>query len=155
MGMFDTVFVQSSLPLASGLPASAAPEFYEDVTANGFQTKDMECLLDVYTINLDGTLSRHLRDWGSDERHPAELVDFHGRLKCYTMFTSKLHPDLSFYVDYTFKFTDGVLSKVEDAKAVALGNVTKISLKNEMAALDSDPADALETRKLTEFMEDI
>lgn len=144
--MFDIVFVQTSLPLAPELPAAAGPEFYADVTANGFQTKDMECLLDVYTINPDGTLSRQSRGWGSDGRHPIELVDFHGRLKCHTMFTSKLHPDLSFYVDYTFKFTDGILSKVEDAKAVALSNVAKISLNNEMPALDSHPVDAVETK---------
>ena len=156
MGMFDTVYVQVPLPLALDLPESVALEFSADVQANGLQTKDMECLLDVYTITSNGKLTRHIREWGSHEsRRPAELVDYHGRLKCHTMFTSKVHPDLSFYINYTFKFTDGILSKVEDAQAVVLGNVTKISLKDEMTRLDSDPIDALETKKLREFMDEM
>lgn len=152
--MFDTVFVQIPIPFAPELPESVVVEFSADVMVNGLQTKDMECLLDEYTVNPDGTLTRHARGWGSDAaRRPAELVDFHGRLRCRTLFTSKLHPDLSFYVNYTFKFTDGILVKVEDTSATNLNNVAKVDLKDEMTRLDSDPVDALETKKLKELLD--
>lgn len=141
MGMFDTVFVQSSVPLPSSLPLDVGAEFLADVTANGLQTKDMECLLDVYTVNSDGTLSRHSRSWGQDDRRSGELVDFHGRLKCHTLFVPKSHPGLSFFVTYVFKFTDGILSKVEDVQAQDLSGVYRADLKSVQEPFDSKDAE--------------
>jgi len=85
MGMFDEIEVKVPLP---GL---------ERPKTNWFQTKDLECLLDRYSIE-DGILLK--------EGVPC---DYHGYIVFYTSEMEK-------WFEYEAKFTDGKLVSIEVIK---------------------------------------
>lgn len=118
MGMFDTVFLRRPLPAPEPrLSPLLLEELRATVELSGLQTKDMECLLDKYVIHADGRLERESRTWLDTPLFALpEMVDFHGRLHCCTVFVPRTHPTISLYVEYTFKFTDGVLVEVENPR---------------------------------------
>lgn len=64
MGMFDTIHCEVPLPVA-------------EHQSLAFQTKNLECLLDSYTITGDGRLVRHARRggiWGARVDHDVEAT---------------------------------------------------------------------------------
>jgi hypothetical protein len=116
VGMFDNVRVLYPLPKPETGPLPP-----EDTT---FQTKDMECLLDEYTIHEDGRLTvrrceyedtgeidpllkmrihRVVREWD-------EQVPHHGDIEFYHWV--RWNEDSSQWWSYTARFTDGVLSRI-------------------------------------------
>lgn len=142
MGMFDTVFLRRPLPAPE---PRLSPPLLEDlrtmVELSGLQTKDMECLLDKYVIHADGSLERETREWFDTPLFALpEMIDFHGRLRCYTVFVPRTHPAISLYVEYTFKFTDGVLVEVEKARLQCLDPSADLReiLDSGLAANDGD-----------------
>jgi hypothetical protein len=109
MGMFDYLKVEVELP--------------DGTSGEGreFQTKDLESLLETYTITVDGKLIRHRVDmeWITDEAaflggglHAIpgtardEDVPFHGDLTFYGGVKD------GFFRDYTARFTEGKLSRI-------------------------------------------
>lgn len=109
MGMFDYLKVEV------GLPDGTSGEGRE------FQTKDLECLLETYTITADGLLLRQQVDmeWVSDA-----TVALGGYLKpidgSETITEIPFHGDITFYEglndgvfrDYVARFTEGKLSRM-------------------------------------------
>jgi hypothetical protein len=111
--MYDEISSDYPLPMPAGLPQSLHQRFAEESCEHGFQTKDLECLLEHYVITSEGRLLRTVRgrnapalrlltgidqanhDEARDsdrpgdpsERGPVELVDvdFHGRLHLHTL----------------------------------------------------------------------
>jgi hypothetical protein len=70
MGMFDTITIEYPLP-------GENPYGYKE-----FQTKDLDCVLDHYTVDADGQLWRAVR-LSSDSTASLEQ-DFTGTINCYT-----------------------------------------------------------------------
>jgi hypothetical protein len=90
MGMFDTVHCEYPLPDAR----------HQDLE---FQTKNLECTLDRYTITRDGRLVRHARSgWGAALDHDVEWP-LHGDIRIYTSVKSEDPP----WIEYVVRFTHG------------------------------------------------
>lgn len=137
MGMFDEVYFESSLPVPAGLPDRLISDFNVYIHKSGLQTKDLECLLDVYVVKDDGSLMLKSRSWEKTLDKLAgidEFTDFHGRLECHTIFTVDSPQETvseSFYIKYILKFTDGFLVKVESSEAVSLKGATIVDIKKD------------------------
>jgi hypothetical protein len=90
MGMFDTVYCEYPLPDAR----------HQDLD---FQTKNLECALDTYTITRDGRLVRRAGSgWGANLDRDVEW-SLHGDIRIYTSVKSE---DPS-WVEYVVRFTHG------------------------------------------------
>jgi hypothetical protein len=94
MGMFDTIYCEYPLP--------DARHQYLD-----FQTKNLECLLDTYTITVDGRLVRRARrGWGAGAGPERDIEwPLHGDIRIYTSVKSEDPP----WVEYVVRFTHGVV----------------------------------------------
>src|SRR6266567_7331274 len=87
MGMFDDIMCEYPLPL----PESQGELKGLNWRAEGFQTKDFECLLDAYCIREDGSLWQQTYIWettgkGRPCRKPASwtLTTYTGTVCFYT-----------------------------------------------------------------------
>lgn len=126
MGMFDHVRCEYILPEAT-----------EEIQKSVFQTKDLENLMDDYTITNTGKLILHSVEWdvvpeekrpyfgkpewdshkgfyksfGSLCRIPLGDVDteYHGLISIYTS-------NKKIWYEYVLRFTDGLLAKVDEVK---------------------------------------
>lgn len=88
MGMFDEVNFGYRMP--------------DGFVSNGFQTKDFDCLMDIYTISREGRLIReHVFE---EVDRPTGDMDFTGMLKVYDVpyFSGQRH-------EYHLEFVDGTL----------------------------------------------
>ncbi|HXO18625.1 MAG TPA: hypothetical protein VOA87_01745 [Thermoanaerobaculia bacterium] len=87
MGLFDTIHCEYPLPDArhQGLE---------------FQTKDLDCALDEYTITADGRLLRHVRRGGQESDRRVEWP-LHGDVSIYTHVAGE---DPS-WIEYVVRFT--------------------------------------------------
>lgn len=92
MGMFDEVEVQYPLP-----------DGYE---GHLFQTKDLDCQLDLYRISAAGALSKGSWDKDAQVWGNFQPVPFHGMLNFYITDPSGK------WREYCAKFTDGVLVEI-------------------------------------------
>jgi len=92
MGMFDTVYCEYPLPDARH-------------QALDFQTKNLECALDTYTITQDGRLVRRARrGWGAEAVLDRDIEGpLHGDIRIYTSVKSE-EPS---WVEYVVRFTHG------------------------------------------------
>lgn len=108
MGMFDDVICEAPLP--------------DGWEGKCLQTKDLDCLLCIYTITKGGRLIRTSPAWyeDSDKTVISEDTNFHGILNFYG------HEDLPdkqlVWHEYNAKFTDGNLvsiTKVEEPDGLA------------------------------------
>lgn len=131
MGMFDQITCEYPLPKTG---------YRIPFGHSGFQTKDLENLMDRYTINVDGRLIRHsvkYRRVESDsgvskgclkpiEDTPVD-AEYHGDINFYDTFT--LADGRRVWVEFKARFTEGSVSwiRVEDvqkmppAKRVEIG----------------------------------
>jgi len=124
MGMFDHIRCEYILPEAP-----------EEVQNSIFQTKDLENLMDEYTITREGKLILHrvecnvvpeeerpyfgkpewnegfYKSFGSLCRTPLgdEDTKYHGLISIYTS-------DKKIWYEYVLRFTDGVLVNVDEVK---------------------------------------
>jgi len=94
--MFDTIHCEYPLPVAEhqGLE---------------FQTKNLECLLDTYTITADGRLVRHAQRgefWGARLDHDVEWP-LHGDIRFYTSKDKE-------WIEYIARFTHGQVEWIRD-----------------------------------------
>lgn len=142
MGMFDEITCEYPLP-ESGyrVPFGHA----------GFQTKDLECLMDRYTISVEGRLIRH--DVRYEWREGDEGDVFGGYLEpvSETLEDTGYHGDLRFYdafsvvgggrvwIEFAARFTEGAVSRVEVAEIRELPQTRSVRLgEREYRASDSD-----------------
>ncbi|MGH7489484.1 MAG: hypothetical protein ACREMY_28365, partial [bacterium] len=90
MGLFDTIHCEYPLP---------DPK-HQDLE---YQTKDLDCLMDCYTITNDGRLLRHVR---RGRKGPDRDVEWplHGDLRMYTSLPGD-PPENRTWVEYVVRFT--------------------------------------------------
>ncbi|MGH3090684.1 MAG: hypothetical protein ACRDSJ_25675 [Rubrobacteraceae bacterium] len=132
MGMYDEIRREYPLPQTG----------YRVLPEHTFQTKDLECLLDKYTITASGLLILHREVWepvpeeerpyygspewekplgkwiGSMRSVPVgdEEIPHHGDIFFYDSFTMKGESGHRIWLEYRTRFTEGSLAriKVED-----------------------------------------
>jgi len=103
MGMFDTI--RTKMPL----PGITLPDFVEP----GFQTKDLHCNLDDYTLTEEGTL-----------KLDGELVPYTGEVNMYTCNSSIWSGGSTYtrggvdevWVEYKLLFAEGRLIYINQTK---------------------------------------
>jgi hypothetical protein len=106
VGMFDHVTCE--LPMPDG----------RDVPKDGFQTKSLQCLMDLFTITAAGRLIYHRRRYvlASEARMPEHVADidmnYHGDIEmCGTSSDGKL-------AWYAVRFTHGTLEWIRPFDAL-------------------------------------
>ena len=103
MGMFDHVTCE--LPMPDG----------RELAKDSFQTKSLECLMDLYTITAAGRLIFHKRRY-SASRMPEPIadidMDYHGDIEIYAVAgDGKL-------ASYALRFTNGTLEWIRTFDAL-------------------------------------
>lgn len=68
MGMFDWIKCELELP------DGASPDDFNEEGLSEFQTKDLDCFLETYTITSDGKLYRHTEQGQTACQYTGELV---------------------------------------------------------------------------------
>jgi hypothetical protein len=93
MGLFDTVYCEYPLPN----PAHQALDF---------QTKNLDCGMETYTITQDGRLVRRAR---RGVRGPDRDIEWplHGDIRIYTSLRNEDSPENRTWVEYVVRFTHG------------------------------------------------
>jgi len=125
MGMFDSIQCNVALPLPLEV-IDLMPDIYDQE----FQTKDMECLMDLYILDAQGRLLKEEKTfhWVDDDScflkgyfdtTSEKIVDsnFHGVINFYMYETvyedSNRNSGKDVSIDFLGKFTNGVLDFVE------------------------------------------
>lgn len=137
MGMFDEFSSMKEMPVPVGLPEERHTQFLRELPKLEFQTKDFDCVLDLYVLTEDGALLRKSCSWDTRKVLNEERVEFHGRFEVHTIFFADdaglresngvairmLGPDFrgeAYAISYVLKFTDGCLEAVEQPLATRL-----------------------------------
>lgn len=122
MGMFDTIFVRSELPLTEELSKL-------DVKWNelDYQTKSLENCMSTYEITKDGELVAYNDAWWEDNSVKRETfkVPCHGKILFYNYIQDADGYD--WFIDFNAYFTYGKLDKIE------LENVDKTPVEDRLA----------------------
>lgn len=92
MGMFDDIRIEGGAELPEHL-----------VAGRWYQTKDLDCRLDRYTITQGGRLARDDKEGGVD------YVPHHGDIYFYTFADEKASKG---WVQFVARFTEGLLTRV-------------------------------------------
>lgn len=108
MGLYDSVFCHQKLP---DIIIEGQIVTFPDSTR--WQTKDFDCVLDIYHIDVHNRLLKKSSSWAVDyEGHiesyfegPFEVLPFHGIFEFYTDYAAKDKYLVIFYA----KYTDGKL----------------------------------------------
>lgn len=125
MGMFDSIQCNCTLPLPLEV-IDVMPDIYDQE----FQTKDMECLMDLYILDAQGRLQKEERisHWVDDDSYFLKgyfdstcektldtnfhgVINFYIYARVYDDKDEKSGKDVS--IDFMSKFTNGVLDYVE------------------------------------------
>jgi len=93
MGLFDTIYCEYPLP---------NPEYQ----ALDFQTKNLDCGMDTYTITRDGRLIRRARKGVRGQVGEIECP-LHGDIRIYTSLRNEDSPENRTWVEYVVRFTHG------------------------------------------------
>ena len=105
MGMFDTIRFDAPLP-GIPLPEGVEPEF---------QTKDLDCYLENYTVNVDGFLigpHREFLYWtGTMEFYTCNTAAADGKGNVFTR-----NGEDNFWAEYKAEFRFGTLQSVEQIR---------------------------------------
>lgn len=107
--MYDSVLCHQKLP--DLIIEGKIVNLPEDTV---WQTKDFECLLDIYHIDIHNRLLRKESKWGVDHQGhidayyegPFEIIPFHGIFEFYTLYQKK------YLVTFYAKYTDGLLVSI-------------------------------------------
>ena len=120
--MFDNIICQ--IPLPTTLEAIDLGVDFNDCE---IQTKSLENLLELYTINEEGELilKEVIREWVDDDdaflkgylkekSHSYKKIDYHGVLEFYIYEEVSVN-DMYYtvFIEYNAKFTDGILKNIE------------------------------------------
>ena len=105
MGMFDYVDVNYDLPLPDNATDEHIVFIKNAIAADNFQTKDFECMLDVYYIDREGFM--YLKN--GDEYEECYVLQ---HFRCYTYIRIPSE-DSRYWLEYDIKFTDGKLKQAD------------------------------------------
>ena len=111
MGMFDTVRVEMRIP------------GYSDIPDVDFQTKDLDCGLDIYTISGNGELYKELWDYEWVDNDAIPIIKGHLKRIEDTYrreYLTNLNDSITFYTiindtvwrEYTATFKNGKLTHI-------------------------------------------
>jgi hypothetical protein len=122
MGMFDTIFVRSELPLTEEL--SKLDIKWNEVD---YQTKSLENCMSTYEITTDGDLVTFNDAWWDDNsvKRDSVKVPCHGKILFYNYFEDVAGHD--WFIDFNAFFSYGKLDKIE------LENVDKTPVQVRLA----------------------
>lgn len=116
MGMFDNFEIDYPLPIEEWIPVQYRTYAYHTFAADGFQTKDLECLLDYYYIDNSGSLFKNKQpSWfkGPSKDDEYEKIYFHGHINVYNSVSIYSEDEKTkgpkLWFEYDLKFTDGLL----------------------------------------------
>lgn len=116
MGMFDYIEIDYPISIEKWVPSQYATYAYHTFGADGFQTKDLDCLLNYYYIDNNGFLyinkqSSWFEKPNTDDNY--EKIYFHGHMGAYTSVwiddPDDEHKGPMLWFEYDLKFTDGML----------------------------------------------
>jgi hypothetical protein len=137
MGMFDDVTVSDPLPVNDDMIALGL-----DKNVYSYQTKDLECCLDLYFIqgkklfrkeyketkwvegNPKGSLFDRLGHLERTGEYLQHLSGYHGTINFYTSIND-VNGNLDCWVDYRATFTRGVCDKIELIRFTAEDNTER------------------------------
>ena len=121
MGMFDEINCEYPLPMPED------PKGYAG--SKNFQTKDLNCLMDLYEIDKDGNLFRYDVKYEREEGNPKSksILERIGRLKKVSseLVREKITDlinfydyqqtdgDYDYYIEYQALFRDGTISEIK------------------------------------------
>jgi hypothetical protein len=146
MGMFDNIICKAPLPLPEDIRELKDLKIIWDEEV--FQTKDLDNLLDSYTIHKDGTLTleEYDREWVDYTKKERKKHFMDGYFKVKRQWTTKktYHGQILFYTNYfcetkdywiEFKatFTDSKLSNIELHKFEESNNSERLRCESEHA----------------------
>jgi len=103
MGMFDYIDVNYDLPLPKNATDEHIVFIKNAFAADNFQTKDFECMLDVYYLDGEGFM--YLKN---GDKYEERYV--HQHVRCYT-YMQIPSEDSRYWLEYDIKFTDGKLKE--------------------------------------------
>ena len=115
MGTYDSFYIDYPLPIEPWIPASYKSYIYYAFSADGFQSKSMDCFLNDYHIDNNGYL--YLEESSSFEEDSknkkTSKIYFHGhiRVHCPVYLTRDGSRDanMMLWFEYDLKFTDSLL----------------------------------------------
>jgi hypothetical protein len=121
MGMFDTVTCQYPLPLPEEANQLTNPP---DWAAVEFQTKSLDCVLDIYSIEEDGQVYKEVVDREviqsedgtltlNETQKGIERADFTGEVVFYHM---HMESDYDYWAEFKALFWKGDLKEIELSK---------------------------------------
>jgi len=112
MGLYDSFTVSYPLPIKADIPDKYKAFIRASIDQDGFQSKDLDCIMDNYYIDNSGAL---YLEQSSDFEDPDFKIErtkkyFHGHLRIYN-FIILDEDDLQskIWIEYDLKFTDGLL----------------------------------------------
>ena len=114
MGMFDTIEIDFPLPVALYIEHPIRSYISQSIYADGFQCKDLECLMDNYFIDNNGFLYKNENNiWEKPKNiEPLKVkMYYHGHLRVYNMvlLEDQIDKQKTVWLEYDLKFTDGIL----------------------------------------------
>jgi hypothetical protein len=111
MGMFNDVYIDYPLPLAGYIPDRWKDIARIEISAGGFQTKDLSKDLSSYYIDNCGYLYLDKSDWEKDEHDLNLKINYHGYILIYAPIC--INEEKHFWLEYKLKYTDGKLVEAE------------------------------------------
>lgn len=112
MGLYDDIYIDYPLDLAGYIPDLWRSITRTEISAGGFQTKDLDNTLGRYHIDNCGSLFLNKKDnWESNEKPVSSRINHHGYINIYSpiCIDDKNH----FWLEYKLKYTDGKLVNAE------------------------------------------
>lgn len=110
MGMYDSFLIDFPLPIEDWVPKEYRDAALYTFAADGFQSKDLECVLFSYYISNDGHIFKDHFDFESSRILERENIYFHGHIKVYCpVFLDDNRSSKMLWFSYDLKFTDSLL----------------------------------------------
>jgi hypothetical protein len=109
MGLYDNISIEYPLPIESYVPIEYKPYIHQAINEDGFQTKDLACIMCNFHIdNMGRIFLLKIPDFESNEKQTEERVYCHGHVNVYTVvYLEELKKE--FWLEYDLKFTDSLL----------------------------------------------
>lgn len=113
MGMYDNFFIDYPLPIESWVPAKYKSHILYAFSAEGFQSKDLDCVLKSYFISNDGHIFEDEFDFADKNPINRKRIYFHGHIRVYCpVYISdddSRNIENMIWFEYDLKFTDSLL----------------------------------------------
>jgi len=116
MGLYDSFEIDYPLPLEDWIPAKIKNYAYHTFSADGFQCKDLDCLLENYYIDNNGFIFKDEETYWfkkPEKEIKKNKIYFHGHINVYTPvwidYEDEINKGPMVWFEYDLKFTDGLL----------------------------------------------